>query len=120
MCQRLRDILFPTNILGKDKRTIKYSLADTPIDGGGYKNITMTWSGKRLEFVYTERLEDVNTGEVKYQPVTLVEINQEAEKWVEDIDFGTHDGFIHSAVGDMLYLKCTDVTTLIVNGQKLI
>ena len=120
MCQHLRDILYPLNILCKNKRTIRYSLADTPIDGGGFKNITMIWSGKRLEFVYTERLEDVNTGNVTYQSVKRVQTNQEAEKWVEDIDFGTHDGFIHSAVGDMLYLKCTGVTTLIVNGHNVL
>ena len=108
MCQRLRDILFPTNILGKDKRTIRFYLPDgistwTPnIAWTGKSGSSCTLSLTRQKPDGTlEVWKDVKIPQPVYQPVF---INIDTQPFVENC----------------IYFKCTDVTSLIVNGETLI
>ena len=106
MCQRLRDILLPTNVLGKDIRCVSYPLSRTqfPI------NLTCQWVGDRILVQWT-----VKKSSGKYA---------KAKMTVKD---GTPATFVVHATpmgGDRaasdLYFKCTNVTSLIVDGQQLI
>lgn len=109
MCQRLRDILFPTNILGKDKRTIKFALPEgvssvsfgVKWQGGDGSDCTLSFTRKTsVEGVY-EVWKDRHIIQPVYQT------------WFIEMD-------TRPFIGNCVYLKCTNVTSLIVNGETLI
>ena len=122
MCQRLRDILFPTNILGKDKRTIRFALPDnlTPV------HLTIDWAGDHLECCYVERVvwhymtPEPHTS-TKKTPVHYRYNNTEQGTQEIDIYRGLYHNVSRTDVVDScVYFKCTNVTSLIVNGETLI
>ena len=106
MCQRLRDIFFPTNVLGKDIRCVSYPLSRTqfPI------NLTCQWVGDRILVQWTFKSSSGRyvKAEIKLKdgtPATFV---------VPATPMG------NTRAASDLNFKCTNVTSLIVNGQQLI
>lgn len=130
MCKWLRDILFPTNILGSDTNVVKYDFSDTtppvvPITPPWDKRyqFTIIWSGDVLNLCYTK----VNrTGIGSNMKIWHDQIRETYYKGDNTTEVQlTPDGTIHLGNGswvqdEILYLKCTNVTKLIVNGEQLI
>lgn len=119
MCKKLRDILFPTNVLGKDKRTIKFSLKNKSISLHRIL-LDIQFVGKRLEICYTQV-----TNYNNYQEKSVAYENGDGTSILLDIHPYDRDGqygdiIRNGALGDMIYLKCTDVTSLIIDWQQII
>lgn len=117
MCQRLRDIFFPTNVLGKDKRTIKFSLASlTP--SMHHLIFDIQFVGERLEVCYTQI---ANYGKQYRQQSFLYE---DGDGTLFNFDIHPYDRngdkVRNGALDELIYFKCTNVTSLIVDGQQLI
>lgn len=106
MCQRLRDILQPLNVLGKDIKNIQYPLSRTafPI------NLTIKWTGDYLDAKWTIKK---NSG--KLAKADFHDKNQVDKTRIIPITPMGGD----RAYSD-LYFKCINVTSLIVNGETLI
>lgn len=131
MCLRkLRDILFPTNVLGKDAESKKYDFSDhtppvvpiTPPWDNRYQ-FTIVWSGKVLELCYTK----VNrTGVGANMKITYEQVRESFYSGSGTTETVlTPDGTIHLGNGSwvldkILYFKCIDVTSLVVNGDQII
>jgi len=111
MCKWLRDILFPTNVLGKKIRTFTFPQVHPPYSSYNYD---IEWTGERLEFTYT--ISGRSGMIVKHYPhrITFENGNETEENvYVRQSQFP-------NAYSSDLYLKCTNVTKLIVNGEQLI
>ena len=117
MCQRLRNIFFPTNILGKDIRTIDFSIADVP-DINRKKAVTFTWTGERLVFMYTIEQRRYHWDNWNYEEHKDTFTGGGTETY--SLQYGPINPSATDYVQDMIYFKCTNVTSLIVNGQQLI
>ena len=112
-CKKIKDILHPFNIFGKDRRNFVIDLPD------GYNSVPMAmeWTGERVIVRYTR----IWSPPKKYphgEPYTLV---FEDANMREDTFTVVRAQNIHEHVGcKKIYLDCTNVTSLIVNGETLI
>lgn len=124
MCKRLRDILFPTNLLGKDVRCVEYDTSDTPYTGsnvGRHKHFDINWTGDQLVVSYTIR------SAVIYGPgradITLYRENELfSEDGASELNVGCRITQTNrrQLETEMLYIKCTNVTSLEINGETII
>lgn len=111
MCKWIKDILFPTNVLGKKIRTFTFPQVHPPYNSYNYD---IEWTGERLEFTYTRY---GRSGEVvRHFPRRIM--FQDGNETEENVSI-RQSQMPYVYVGD-LYLKCTNVTKLIVNGEQLI
>ena len=124
MCKRIKDILWPTNIFGK-KIVSKSCKLQIP-EGQNYINIQAFWQGERLEMTFTHIRTLVLSRKRINNPVRVIVEN--GEEIDEDYNIGYH-GLEFFAIGavasdapehNVIYFKCTNVTSLVVNGQQLI
>ena len=105
MCfKKIKDILFPLNVFGKDRKSIAY---DVP---GATYYMSVTWIGDRLDLIYCN--EDINTGEITETRNTYT------------IDGGFFqtviNGINYKIPQNKIFFNCTNVTSLIVDGNQLI
>lgn len=104
MCKWLRDILFPTNVLGKKKRCVKWVHNFSSAD-----NYTIQWAGDRLQICHAS-----------------IWINGKIDRFKDTYTVGgtflyfVAAGVNYQVVNNTLYFNCTNVTSLIVNGEQLI
>ena len=113
MCKKVLDILFPTNILGKGKRSFKIDLPS------GYTSVhlSITWSGERLIACYTRYWIPPRT-QGKYESIKNVFTNGHSDN--ETVSVARINN-IHQRIGcDTVYFNCTNVTELIINGVRYI
>ena len=123
MCKRIKDILWPLNVLGSKVRSIKYKLPD-----GGTITVQVVWEGKRLQMCYTHlrRAMDWEYRKTYVTPVKHVktngtEINEEITRGMRGRFYNAVGAFDSSAPEhNVIYFKCTNVTKLIVNGEQII
>lgn len=108
MCKFIKDILFPLNIFGKKKRSIVIDLPD------GYNTVTLNinWEGDRLDVRYTR----VWWPGARPEGFEQTLIDGDAAD-IEVIRVNTEHDRITC---DKVYLECTNVEYLYVNGEKLI
>ena len=111
MCKKIKDILFPLNILGKKHRTFVFEQTHPPYNKYNYY---VKWKGERLEFSYTRfyrnggrtlhmgQREEFTNGDYNEEHLTVRQ-STAPTSWAGN-----------------LYLKCTNVTYLDVNGTVLI
>lgn len=110
MCKWIKDILFPTNVLGKKKKCIKYPLPsgytsvnlDIECKGEMVVSYTRTWFPPNINFPNGEQKRVYVKNETT--TITIVRANQ----------YGQRVGCKE------VYFNCTNVTRLIVNGEQLI
>lgn len=113
MCKWIKDILFPTNVLGKKRKVIPFDTSAIP--AMPFKTVTIQWTGERLQVCFTY--------------ATYNHYNNQYNYTQEKIDYsggGTEtlslrdDWSIGKVNNDVVYFNCTNVTSLVVNGQTLI
>ena len=120
MCKKILNILFPTNVLGQNVRSIPYKLPD-----GGTITLNIVFDGDRLQINYTNieirmgrktviHPESTTFTDGDTYPVTIYRQGHGAAYW-----------FVGSADEDapeynMIYLKCTNVRSLEINGETII
>ena len=111
MCKWLRNILFPTNILNKHVQSFEFEQVHPPYNSYTYE---IDWTGERLEFNYY--MNTRSGGKVVHTPKQIIftDGNESGEQI-----------FIRQSLAPVvfvsnLYLKCTNVTSLVVNGETLI
>lgn len=119
MClKKLKEILFPTNVLGKNKRCVTFDTSGTPVVDDK-KTFTIVWAGEALQVSYTQqRSGQISYTFKKYTPIKELYTGGGTET-LEAPEYAT----IHSAVwisNDILYFNCTNVTSLVVNGDQII
>ena len=112
-CKKIKQILWPFNIFGKDKKAISYPLPRDPLP----HSIPVEWIGERLRvsFVFTKHLLTPSPHNVNI-PVVLD--FTDGDGTTETINTWKN-GFV---ITDdwTIHFNCTNVTSLIVNGETLI
>ena len=109
MCDWLKNILFPTNLLGKKRQSIAYDLNGVPMINNK-RTLNILWSGDRLVISRTELgpwsgAVSPQTDVYEYstdEPITIIQYRGKP--------------FSDNAV----FFDCTNVTKLEVNGEILI
>lgn len=109
MCDWLKDILFPTNLLGKKRQSIVYDLSGVPMINNKV-TLNIMWSGDRLVISRTK------LGPASGMVTPITEVYEYATD--EPITVTQYRGqpFSDNAV----FFDCTNVTKLEVNGEILI
>ena len=111
-CKKIKDILHPFNIFGKDKRNFVIDIPNE--DGLFYLNIE--WTGDRLQVVWTKSYRNGGIIEHRserktYENGTITEETIEIrQSTIPYVKVSNHK----------IYLDCTNVTYLSVNGEDLI
>lgn len=113
MCKWIKDILFPTNVLGKKKKCIKVAIDNPP-----YTNRTfdIEWTGERLDICYTRIVRRGRTSTHNGQRLQFTNGNDTEESFI----IGQRATTTLREWVDEVYFNCTNVTKLIVNGEQLI
>ena len=115
MCKWIKDILWPTNVLGSKKQSFKVEIPAPP-----YEDVlfTVEWTGRRLDVCYCIHFRKGRDS--KYTDRRLTYTAAEGDE-------GTQTFTVHQdAAADRrtwvtaVFFECTDVTKLIVNGQQFI
>lgn len=116
MCKWIKDILFPTNVLGKKKKCVFYEFEDGNVPNP--INLSIVWVGEKIRMSYT-----IVTNVQRPFPHAVVVENGKADFNGGD---GTEETYTISyrrgtvLAKRKLYFNCTNVTSLIVNGEQLI
>lgn len=110
MCKFIKDILFPLNVLGKKMQVIKYKLpsGNTPVA------MTISFTGERLISMWT-RIDTTWAGYVQVDGIKDVYANSEAIT-----PYMLYRSATVAIQDDIIYFRCTNITSLIVNGETLI
>lgn len=119
MCKWLRDILFPTNVLGKKKQCVKYQL---PV-GFTSGTLNIQWEGERLDVTFTYGVQIKLPLSERRRYYTNERYNfVDGDGGIDTIDIETRETMRDATwvEGQMIYFNCTNVTQLIVNGEQLI
>lgn len=115
MCKFIKDILFPLNLFGKKRVCTEYIVRATARED---YTLNVVWTGERMEIAYTNRITRPMPGVIR--PVSNMQTNgNESEITIYTRDEGTRFMFTQ-LIRDTVYFNCTNVTKLIVNGEKLI
>ena len=125
MCvQKIKDILFPTNVLGKN--VISKSCKLQIPEGQNYVNIHVEWEGERLEIAFTHI--KTNVPARKRENINIREMLEDGDTFEETYYVGYHSVNLW-AIGatddnapehNVIYFKCTNVTKLVCNGEQII
>ena len=114
MCKWIKDILFPTNVLGKKKKSIRVDLENPPYDA---RTFDIVWSGERLDVIWAEQKRNgINMLPVVDHRETFTDGDMTAEQVI----------VIQRVLGqfrqwtDAIYFNCTNVTYLSINGEQYI
>lgn len=118
MCKFIKDILFPLNVLGKKKRTFKI---DVPAASGTYP-FDFYWEGERLEIAWAYEIQIKTPGQRRHF------VEQHKEIYTDgDIEQAHHIDIVQlnnistwQTANGYIYLNCTNVTYLGMNGTILI
>lgn len=113
MCKWIKDILFPTNVLGKKKDSFEIKIENPPYTS---RTFNIEWTGERLDIAYTKQ---TRRGRVYFkEPIRLQYLDgNETEEEFTVAQSVIYQGRIWT---DNVYFNCTNVTSLIVNGEQLI
>ena len=125
MCmKKIKDILFPTNLLGKNKKSFAYRLDYVPaIDFT--KTVNVVWSGKRLDITYTTIEYPRRPGysptpdEFIYTPFRYTYKDGDEDTRVIETPF-VRTNHVIDVISHSVFFNCTNVTSLVVNGEQLI
>lgn len=112
MCLRkLRDILFPTNLLGKDVKSVSFDTSGIPLVDMT-KTLQVEWQGEINEMTFVI-YRPIAGGKRRF-PQRYVLTNGESQTIVLS-------NYLKNRIdNEVLYFKCTNVTSLSVNGQQII
>ena len=125
MCvQKIKDILFPTNVLGKN--VISKSCKLQIPEGDPDVTIHVEWEGERLEIAFTHIKTIVPAR--KRENISIRETLEDGDTFEETYCVGYHS-INFWAIGsvdvdapehNVIYFKCTNVTSLVCNGETII
>lgn len=122
MCKKLKQILFPFNIFGKDRKSISIDLpnefVDLPLPGFYSETFNIVWSGERLIWCCTKlSKQGVGGGYSK-----LSGTYTDGDNSTESITLSVRRTYqMWSQIPELkLHFLCTNVTSLVVNGETLI
>ena len=119
MCKWLRDILFPTNILGKKKQCVAVSWADTP-EVDGYKSFDVVFYGEYCEISYTRSVRRGDAAPIVKTVYFPERTSMDSEDHYERLEImsGIHGAYVNRCSD--IFFKVTNCESLEVNGVKLI
>lgn len=117
MCKQLLSILFPLNILGKKRKCVKYSVYDLPVVGNE-KTLNISWVGERLIVTHTI-IQSFPFSREKETLQYKSDFHGDEQTTQSEVVIVRAGNYLET-VNDMVYFSCTNVTSLIVNGQTLI
>lgn len=119
MCKRIKDILWPTNIFGKHKQSVAFDLPDN----NAAMLLSIIWSGERMIAEYTKRV----VIKAPNLPVSTMDLPERTTYTNGDstseylfIARGAEGYRKVSTPENKVHFTCTNVTSLVVNGQQLI
>ena len=119
MCKRIKDILWPTNIFGKHKQSVAFDLPDN----NTVVSLNIVWSGERMIAEYTKRV----VTKAPNLPISTMDFPERITYTNGDstsenlwIMRGAQGYRITSTPENKVHFTCTNVTSLVVNGQQLI
>lgn len=117
MCKQLKDILFPLNVLGKKMKSIAYPLSDELTD----EELQIVWAGERLQVSWTEILTIPNPRKKIVASMRFMYTDSEGKEESIIVRRGLlPHGERVTVTDNKVFFLCTNVTSLIVNGQTLI
>lgn len=121
MCKKIKDILHIFNIKGNDRKSVSYSIADVPLEIDE-KTINISWIGERMVMSYTEfySRKNVTPNIVTYTPKKTTYTDGDGAYFQVVLPYVRTQRVQRRPMDDMLYFDCTNVTSLIVNGDVLI
>ena len=113
-CKKIKQILFPLNIFGKDKRSFEIDVPNPP-----YTDVlfNIEWTGERLDVRYAA-LEKIGNKPTASRPVRYQYTNGTITE--ETITVHQEAVLNRRRWTDKIYIECTNVTYLSVNGEDLI
>ena len=115
----VQDILFPMNILGKDRKAVKFDCTNVPTEGGrrGYKTINVVWTGEVMVESHTIKRVWYGGHDFLLIKTTYTDGNSSAITLILPDEVG----LARVTVSDwIISFNCINVTSLIVNGEQLI
>lgn len=120
MCKQIKDILHPLNISGRKILHLTYDTTDTPITDDE-QIFTIEWEGKQLQVAYTEH-QFSRVIPHRYDRYIAVKntFTTGGTYIVRARAYHPKPGRYDEIDGNILYLKCTNVSKLIINGEQLI
>ncbi len=121
MCKRLRDIFFPTNLLGKNVRCVSFDTSGVEVVDGR-KVFTILKDGGNVELSYTKFDRDTTTPPPHKTKYTSVKQKLTLARNVVRVPHSDPGAMGHTfgIANNVLYFKCTNVQSLTVNGTRLI
>lgn len=121
MCKKIKDILHIFNIKGNDRKSVSH-LINVPVVMNR-QNLPISWIGERLVISYTQVTSH------RSQPIQYVS-HKDTHTDGDGVEFTMQftniahfplpDGGYSRPLDGMVYFDCTNVTSLIVNGDVLI
>lgn len=115
MCKRLKDILFPLNILGNKVRCITYPTPFQPTSTVSSLDLAIEFEGKRFELRYLKYW--VNVLSRGTEPFTKIWDGDFAE--TVTVASGRRGSF-NRPIKQKVYIKCVGAKKLIINGEQII
>lgn len=104
MSKQVKDILFPLNVLGKDKKCVKWEHNFYSSD-----DYLIQWVGDVLQVCHTNLRADS-----RVRPTIIRKTGGGS------FLYRVLSGVNYPVVNNTVYFNCTNVTSLIVNGEQLI
>lgn len=101
--KKLNDFFWPFNIFGQNKKSISYDVPGSTI------SIHVSWTGDKLMLIYCN---ESDTGEIVETRFT----EEGGGTFIQIVK----NGFNFQIPQNKIFFNCTNVTSLIVNGQQLI
>ena len=101
--KKLNDFFWPFNIFGQNKKSISYDVPGSTI------SIHVSWTGDKLMLIYCN---EFDTGEIEKTVTT----HQGGGMFSHTV----RNGVNFQIPQNKIFFNCTNVTSLIVNGQQLI
>ena len=122
MClKRFSDIFFPFNCFGRKIKTVKVDFLNgdvTPVTLPDHYEFTILWAGEALRVCYTK------IGTLDYVDLPIERVFERyyggGTEILETPDGRYYFGNGSEVANGLLYFKCVNVTSLVVNGTTLI
>lgn len=105
MSKQVKDILFPLNVLGKDKKCVKWERNFLSTN-----SYLVQWVGDALQVCHTT----LNLADSRVEPTIIRKTGGGSFLYT------VATGINYPIMNNTVYFNCTNVTSLIVDGEQLI
>lgn len=112
----IKDLLFPTNVLGKKMRTFTLPMIHPPYVS---KTFNIVWSG---EYLQVKRMQYLRPDHLQYKTRRTPIEEHFTYGDMTNVELIVYQGHVGGATvfSNNVYLKCINVTYLEINGERYI